>query len=57
MQINSDNSKVNVNMLERIAELEDALREIKNRCAPELDAGWQIEMIERIALKALGETK
>jgi hypothetical protein len=52
MQINSDNSKVNANALERIEELESALREIASY--GNKTQGWG-QVMARIAKKALGE--
>ena len=53
-QINSDNSKVNVNMLKRITTLEAALREI---VAYDKQGGINSLIMRDIAKKALGETE
>jgi hypothetical protein len=58
MQINSDNSKVNANALERIAELEAALRDIiEYKCVVGKHRDYDQEAFEHteIAKKALGD--
>jgi len=57
-QINSDNSKVNANALERIAELEGALRGLLEDAEVAcMESGDDIWSSIRIAKKALGEDK
>ncbi len=54
-QINSDNSKVNVNMLKRIEELESALREIVDKLL--CNETYDSRVAKEIAKQALGENK